>query len=291
MSAGAFCPMWGGPDLPGDQRHDDARSVCFDTEPLSTDVELVGAPVLEVTISCDRPGANLVARLCEVFADGTSARISWMPMNLTHLEGEATVVPLEEGAVYHLSVPLDDCAHRFATGNRIRLALSTAYWPLVWPQPEQATVTLHTGRLLVPLAPAGLEDRGQSLGRGVGARPDPVEMERPEIHTRATHEDGGVIIHEVLNDFGAERFASNLVRTTRSLDLFQIDDADPLSARVETRWQDGLARDFWSVQTETVTTLTATSTHFRIEASLTAREGDQVVFERTWDEQLPRLGT
>jgi uncharacterized protein len=291
MSAGAFCPMWGGPDLPGDQRHDDARSVCFDTEPLSADVDVVGAPVLEIEVSADAPAANLVARLCEVFPDGTSARISWMPINLTHLEGEATVVPLEEGATYHLSVSLDDCAHRFAAGNRIRLALSTAYWPLVWPQPAAATVNLHTGRLLVPVAPAGLEDRGSSLGHGVGARPDPVILDRPEIHTRSTRSEDGLIVHEVLNDFGAERFASGLVRTTRSLDVYSIDDADPLSARVETRWSDGLARDDWSVQTDTVTTMTSTATHFRIEASLTARQGDQVVFERSWDESIPRLGT
>jgi uncharacterized protein len=290
-AAGAFCPMWGGPDLPGDQRSDDERTTCFDTEPLEDALEIMGAPVLELEISSTSPAPNLVARLCEVLPDGSSARISWMPINLTHLEGDSVAIPLEEGATYHLSVPLDDCAHRFAAGSRIRLALSTAYWPLVWPQPDATTITVHAGRLLVPPAPEGLADRGTPLGTGVGARPDPVVMDQPEVHTRTTLVEDGWIVQEVVNDFGAERFSSGLVRTTRAIDEYRIRDDDPLSARVETRWTDGLGRDGWSVRTETTTIMTGDPTHFRIEASLTAREGDEVVFERSWDESIPRLGT
>ena len=31
---------------------------------------------------------------------------------------------------------MDDISHKFSKGNFIRLALSTTYWPLIWPSPE-----------------------------------------------------------------------------------------------------------------------------------------------------------
>jgi len=42
----------------------------------------------------------------------------------------------------------------------VRLALSTSYWPIVWPSPAPATVTIFTGAsfLTLPERPARLED-------------------------------------------------------------------------------------------------------------------------------------
>jgi hypothetical protein len=34
--------------------------------------------------------------------------------------------------------------------------------------------------------------------------------------------------------------------------------------------------------------MTGTATHLRMQATLTAWEGDEVVFERRWDEEVPR---
>ena len=45
-------------------------------------------------------------------------------------------------------------ARCFPAGHRIRLALSTTYWPMVWPAPETATVTIFGGTLDLPVRPA-----------------------------------------------------------------------------------------------------------------------------------------
>ena len=47
-------------------------------------------------------------------------------------------------------------AHRFKAGHRIRLAVSESLWPLVWPSPRVATLTLAHGvsRLELPVRPA-----------------------------------------------------------------------------------------------------------------------------------------
>ena len=69
------------------------------------------------------------------------------------------------GQRYRMRLQLNDCGAGFPAGHRIRLALSTAYWPMVWPAPETATVTIsggtlepadasHPGRRVVAAAPA-----------------------------------------------------------------------------------------------------------------------------------------
>jgi len=59
-------------------------------------------------------------------------------------------------------VELDDIAHAFAAGHRIAVAVSTTYWPIAWPSPELATLTLETGTsvLTLPVRPPRAEDSG-----------------------------------------------------------------------------------------------------------------------------------
>lgn len=49
---------------------------------------------------------------------------------------------------------LDECGYRFLPGHKIRLAISTAYWPMVMPPPERVTTTIMLGEhtcLTLPL--------------------------------------------------------------------------------------------------------------------------------------------
>ena len=70
LDGGEFCIIWLGPEFPGDQRRDDSGSLTFDSEPLAEAIDLVGAPVLTMTFSADRPVAFVTARLNSVWPDG-----------------------------------------------------------------------------------------------------------------------------------------------------------------------------------------------------------------------------
>ncbi len=79
-AGGEYCAIWlGGPELPGDQRQDDSLSVCFDSDPVATDMDIVGAPAVRLRLRSDRPqGGQLAVRLCHVHPDGgASTRITW----------------------------------------------------------------------------------------------------------------------------------------------------------------------------------------------------------------------
>ena len=163
-AAGSWCGYGANADGPWDQRADDGMAVCFDTEPLSERLEILGAPVLTLEVSSDRPNAFLCARLCDVAPDGASLRVTYGLLNLAHRESHERPEPLEPGRRYPVRLQLNDIAHAFPPGHRIRLALSTTYWPIAWPSPQAATVTVLTAgsRLSLPVRAPRPERRGRS---------------------------------------------------------------------------------------------------------------------------------
>ena len=148
---GAWCPFGRGADQAGDQQEDDARSLVFDTAPLDARIEILGAPVVTLDVAADRPVANLVVRLCDVHPDKASLRVSYGMLNLAHRDGHETPAPLVPGRRYQVRIQLNDAGVVFPAGHRIRVAISTTYWPMIWPTPEKATVTVFGGILELPV--------------------------------------------------------------------------------------------------------------------------------------------
>ena len=65
-----------GPDLPTDQRLDDAYSMCFDSEPLEKGFSILGAPAVEIEVASDKSCGQVVARLNDVAPDGSVTRVT-----------------------------------------------------------------------------------------------------------------------------------------------------------------------------------------------------------------------
>lgn len=65
-------------------------------------------------------------------------------MNLTHRNGHHKVQKLMPGKRYRVNFQLSDAAHSFVRGHRLRVAISTTYWPMIWPSPEPVELTVHT---------------------------------------------------------------------------------------------------------------------------------------------------
>ena len=118
-------------------------------------VEILGAPVVTLELAADQPQAQVCVRLCDVAPDGASLRVSYGLLNLTHRDSHEFPAPLEPGKRYRVRVQLNDIAHVFPAGHRIRVAVSTSYWPIAWPSPEPVTLTLYAGAstLELPVRP------------------------------------------------------------------------------------------------------------------------------------------
>ena len=297
---GEWCSYGAAPDLSGDQREDDGQSLCFDSAPLVRRMEILGQPVAELELAVDRPLANIAVRLNDVMPDGRSTRVTYGVLNLTHCDGHETPQPLEPGKRYRVRVALNDAGHAFARGHRLRLALSTAYWPLLWPAPEPVTLTLYSGasRLLLPVRPRTAESQAEDrklrpFPPAAGAPPESRTRLSGGHYSRRLERDlasgASTVVADV--DNGRERLdAHGLESASRYEQRFSVAPNDPLSARSEKAYWITLARDGWQVRSETRTVLTATAQDFLVTASLETFEGEQRVFARTWNLKIPRDG-
>jgi len=266
--AGSWCPFGRATDQAGDQRADDARSLVFETPPLDETIEILGAVVVTLEIASDRPIANIAVRLCDVHPSGESLRVSFGVQNLTHRDGHETPQPLVPGERYQIRIQLNDAGVMFPAGHRIRLALSTTYWPMIWPAAEVATLTIFSGTLDLPVRPTQAADAALPPLPG----PETATPEQPTVIR-----PGLVRIDRLGLELGTEgKFA------------FDITDDDPLSATAEMQRTETIQRDAWQVRIETRMRLSCTRDAFLLQASLRAWEGAREVCHREWDRSIPR---
>ncbi len=290
LATGEYFPFNFGPELPGDQRPDDAASACFDGDALSAPLDIVGAPRIDLAFVADRPQANVCVRLCDVHPDGASELISYGLLNLTHRTSHEFPQPLAPGEPATATVILDQCAYRVPAGHRLRIAISTAYWPAIWPSPEPVAVTLHAGTLSLPVRRSAGSDEWR-FEEPEAASPWKIEEMRKASSERRIERDleTGLVTVIVANDFGEARdLEHGLVTGSRMSERWTIRPDDPLSARAEIWWEQTLSRGDWSVRTEARSSMRSDAGSFHLAARLEAWEGSDRVFERDFAKTVTR---
>lgn len=191
------------------------------------------------------------------------------------------------GQVVEVAFDLDQMAYRLAAGHRLRLALSNSYWPFVWPSPEAGVLTLVAGRVELPVFEGGADWqppeaegapawRHRVVRQGHSARRVEVDLLSGR-RALVVEEDGGEV----------ENLDHGLCTSEVMTERWEI-GADPLSAKAVHVWEQHLGRGDWRVRTRAEAEMTGTATHLRMTARLTAWEGDRVVFERAFDEEVER---
>lgn len=294
LFAGKWCSYAAAPDLPHDQRQEDGGALVFDSDFLDQPVELLGNVIAELEVSADQPVAMVAVRLSDLAPDDKATRVTYGLLNLTHRDGSGEPQPLQPGTFYRVRVRLNEIGYVFPRGHRMRIAVSTSYWPLAWPAPVSARLHLRLAGCSVqlPVRPPRDEDEHiRGFGPAEGTCPSPHEILEPEHHTwrviRDLESDTSVL--EVTNDGGIQQLhGPDLTVQRKALEwyTFKADDYD--SVRGETLWERGLRRGDWSVRTVTRTVLRSDRQHFYIDAELDAWEGDRRVYSRNWRRTLRR---
>ena len=294
QTAGRFCPYGLEPDMPDDQRIEAGGSLVFDTSPLEEDLEMLGAPIAQLAVAADKPDAKVVVVLSEVLPDGAATRVSYGVLNLTHRSGHAVPEAIIPGEIMPVSVRLNESAHRFAKGNRIRIAVSTAYWPIVWPSPERATLTLHLNKSRLDFPARLPRSEDESL-----APFPPAESSAPleqtvlrEDYSRWTIEQDfatGVMDHKRDTDDGERRIeAIDWTVGGRSKRSNAIHPTDPLSAKSSYWNEKTFKRGDLSLRIVTGVDMHVELEYFVVEGRLHAYEGEKEVLTRTWKKKVPR---
>ena len=95
---------------------------------------------------------------------------------------------------------------------------------------------------------------------------------------------------EVINtvDDGHRLLDDGLEYREHERDVYHVVEGDPLSARVECVRAFSVGRAQWRITVRTVSTMSATAGGFQVTNALDAYEGDDRVFTRTWNAEVPR---
>ncbi|RWX59920.1 peptidase S15, partial [Mesorhizobium sp. M4B.F.Ca.ET.089.01.1.1] len=214
---------------------------------------------------------------------------------LSHRHDDLAIQPMLAGKIETILLKLRCCGQRFEAGERIRLAVATSHWPIVFPMAEKATLSIHCGasRLILPVREA------QPLDTKLAAFPGP-ESARPmeqkvlveaEPFQRSVWTDHitGLTVHQVLIDAGTIlQPHTGITQSARNVDRFSINPDDPNSAEGTCTWENTFSRDNWKARIAVSATVRALRHVWRMETYLIAHDGDEVVVERSEVKEYPR---
>ena len=110
-----------------EQRHD---VLVYTSAPLDQPLEVVGPVSVMLYVASDAPDTDFVARLVDVYPDGSAITVTDGVMRMSHREGpDAVVPPLEPSQVYAIGVDLWSTGLMFLPGHRVRLDVTSSSFP------------------------------------------------------------------------------------------------------------------------------------------------------------------
>jgi predicted acyl esterase len=169
---------WG--DRTGDMRPDDAGSLVYDGTPLDKPIEIIGRAKVALTVESSAELANWSVRLEDVAPTGEVALVTGASLNGTQILSRTAPKRLTPGKRYDATIELHYTTWTFPAGHRIRVAVTNAQFPILWPSPYPMTTKLYLGGgmsvLRLPTIPAATT-RAPNLPAPV-ARLDPPDGRR-----------------------------------------------------------------------------------------------------------------
>ncbi|KAM0198455.1 hypothetical protein ACHAPI_003978 [Fusarium lateritium] len=278
---------------PGDQRVEAGGSLVFDSQSLTEPQDFLGAPVLKLRIASDKPNALVAATLSEVLPSGAVTKVSHGVLNLTHRHGHEDVRPLKPGQFYDVTLKLNHFGQRIGTGSRLRLALSSTYFPLVWPSPEATTLTISCAHSSLDLPERSNNPKDSHL-----------KPFRPAVNGSLSQTELRPAKHR---NFVTQDWDSNETALCVDWDdgMWEVDETgwrygwwnglkasvhpdDPLSAQVEQRFERDFECGGLVLKTKGWTKMKMTATDMVITARLDAYEQGEAIFGRDFSFTVPR---
>ena len=298
MRGGEWCAFGSDGEMPRDQRPDDGSSLTWDTRRLKERIEILGAPIVRLSLRSDQPVANVIVRLCDVAPDGTSLRVSYGVLNLTHRNGHTRPEPLVSGESYAVDIRLNDIAHAFPEGHRIRVAVSTAYWPIVWPSIATPHLRIMAGESVLTLPVR--EPRDEDAHLRPFEEPDmaaATSMKRIRHHQFSRKLAVDLTSNRFHYELKGSEFSDASLVHFEDIDLkvgytmnkyFEICEDDPLSAKEIIEQRATLTRGEWRITVRMSMTQTSDADAFYLQGHLEADEGAERFIERHFDVSVPR---
>jgi uncharacterized protein len=294
LGGGQWCPYGQGtiaPELPIDQRADDAGSLCWDGPIESQPSTLLGVPKVGLRVAVDQTAAFVAVRLSDVHPDGGVERISYGVLNLCHRDSHAEPTAIPVGQPIDVVVTMEPLGHQLLPGHRLRVSVSTSYWPMIWPSPHLVALRVdHTASWIdLPVIADGTATSTRFAPARAAAH-GPVTVYRRASEQRSHHydyaertttftsvrDDGEYLLDEIGTVLTLTRVRRNTI----------VDD-QPLSARSSVEFAATYRREDWNVSIEAVVEQRSDGHDFFVAGTLIVHDGDEQFAERHIEHRIP----
>ena len=281
------------PLLPGDQRQEDAWSTNFTSAPLTDAVEILGSGSVAVRVAVSAPVATVVARLIDVAPDGAAALVTKGVLNLTHRASheEPTPVPVDEAL--DVEVRLEATSWQFDAGHAIRVAITGADYPLLWPSPFPYDGRISVGgdaptRLTLPVVPPTTNPLGTpALGEGEPFR----ELAACALDTptwRVTRDHSRGVVEVELHTDNATRLADGTRYHSSSHATTRVREDEPAVAGIVGVSTLALEASDRTIQAQSRGEIRSDASAFHVTVHLEVTVDGTTHHERRWTRSYPR---
>ncbi|GED21525.1 CocE/NonD family hydrolase [Halomonas halmophila] len=295
---GEYIPLWFGADFPPDQRRDDGLSVTFDSEVYDKGLDILGQPTVALTLSSAEACGQLHVRLCDVSPSGESTLITYGTLNLNLRNDQGHVAAPIPGEPMDIRVAMDLIGYRLPEGHRLRVALSSASFPLVWSPRKRADLTLKAGSPVLELPLCQAPFVPMPFEPPESATPCRLETLRKGEPKRTISEDvgSGEVTLTIEDDMGDVRFEDHGLRVEQQgKEIYTSHPTDATRTRADIVWTYKACRQQGDGQFNVEVTsrhhLRCDESTFYLTASQIAHEDGIQVSEKTWEREIPRTAT
>ncbi len=280
--------------LPLDQQLDDEYSLIFESPLLEQPIELLGRVTMNVSFESDQRVATLVARLNDVSPDGQVVRVAYAIRNLALNDGLDSPILGEPGRAMTCQLDFHNTAYRFEKGHRVRLALSSTYWPMIWPLPTSANVGLHLKDtyLLLPVRPIMPDEIEVTFAdRSIQQAATSHQMIADPPLTRTSETDYQTCRHSIAwhQPLRHARFADiDLDFQTETRARHTITEKPPYKPSTAYEHELRYFRNGWDIRIVGSAELTSSDTTFNLFGTIKVTENGRDIFERSWNRTILR---
>lgn len=290
--AGLAAGGWWG-EQTGDMAADDAHSLVYDSPPLSAALEIMGMPQVRLLVAADAPFYQWTVRLEDVAPDGKVSLVSGAIINPAQRTSRLAPEALTPGQPTTLNTSIHFTTWRFKPGHRIRLAVSNAQFPMIWPSPTAGATQLLLGGdtwldlPVVPLRNATSPDCSLPTPEKSDTAPFAQEVEN----------NGPIFSNERNEQTGDSHFkTTNTItwtlynNTYHSNETYQwhVNDNTPAKARYQGNRQNVFIISNNKIDLATEALIESDASHFHVSFTKVLRKNGVLVRERTWTESIPR---
>jgi hypothetical protein len=289
---------WGEPT--GDMRIDDAGSLVYDGPRLAEGFEIVGFPRVALRVSLDAPLGHFIARLEDVHPDGRVSLVAAALLNGAQRADPLKPEPLVPGQPVELAFDLHFSTWTFRPGHRVRLAVTNAQFPMIWPTPHPMTMTLHLGEgsaLRLPVIPGEPRDTPawpapQPRLQRSDARYGPCESWPNGSQRHVRDQLAGEVRYEWSTEceweIDAEAPAPARRFRTTERNVYRVDEREPADAGFRGDASHRIEMTGRVLELRSSLEVRSDARSFHVVFTRRILENERLVRERQWAEQVPR---